>query len=291
MADDKDKTKADEKAKVAKKFADKYESAEDLEKAYVELQKTLGTQGNELGTLKKQSEDYQRALQEYAQAMAQYKPVVEWYTTNQPHLQQYGQWLQQQNGRAAAPANAAASLLTPEEQRQLTALAVQEFQKSVFDPWRSQHEKQLSELADKRSTAVKGELDERLKAYTEVLWRTFQHALPKETVDNLRSWHEKSLRYADKTFDPMVAAREEIDLRAKLAELEAKNTEFSKQLEAKEKESALPIGRSESSVEWAKKPDSTPKDRDERYARVMQDTTEKSGREAVRDLFPGVSTR
>lgn len=292
MADDKDK-RTDATAK--KKLADKYETAEDLEKAYMELQKTLGTQGGELGTLRKQSEEAQQALMAYAQAMQQYKPVYDWFAANQANLQQYGQWLQaRQTGAAQGPANqainqGALALLTAEEQQQLVNRAVQEFQRSVFDPWRQTFDKQLTQLADQRSQTIKGETDERLKAYTEVLWRTFQHAFDKPTVDKLRNWHERSLRYVDKSFDPMVAAKEELDLQAALDELKTKNAELQKSIEAKDRELMPSLGRTESTVDWAAKREDAPKGRDERFQRVMTDTLEKSGREAVRDLFPGAS--
>ena len=288
MADE----KKDEKAK--KRLADKYETPEELEKAYMELQKTLGTQGGELGTLRKQTEEYQTALQQYAAAMNQYKPVVDWYGANQANLQQYGQWLQAKQsgqpvqGQANQAINQGAlSLLSQDEQRQLVGQAVQEFQKSVFDPWRTQFDGQLKQMADQRAQSIQGTTDERLKAYTEVLWRTFQNAFPKETVDKLRNWHERSLRYVDKKFDPMEAAKEEIDLQAQLDDFKTKNAELTKTLETREREMTPSLGRTESTVDWAKKPDDAPKNRDERFTRVMNDVTEKSGREAVRDLFPG----
>lgn len=293
MPDDKDsKEKAAEKA--VKKFAEKYETPEELEKAYVALNKKMSEQGGELGTLRKQQEQYQAALQQYAAAVQQYQPVMEWYTANQANLGQYGQWLQaRQNGQTQqGPANqainqGALSLLTPDEQRQLIGQAVQEFQKSVFDPWRQQFDKQLTTIADQRAAAVQGTTDERLKAYTEVLWRTFQNAFPKDTVDKLRNWHERSLRYADKQFDPMVAAQEELDLQAQLDEYKTKSTELQKQLEERDKQLTPSLGRTDATVDWAKKPDAGPVDKNDRYQRVMNDTIEKSGREAVRDLFPG----
>ena len=85
----------------------------------------------------------------------------------------------------------------------------------------------------------------------------------------------------------MEAAKEEIDLQAQLDDFKTKNAELTKTLETREREMTPSLGRTESTVDWAKKPDDAPKNRDERFTRVMNDVTEKSGREAVRDLFPG----
>src|SRR3990167_7435830 len=143
----------DKKDVKAKKYLEKYDTDEELVKAYTELEKRLGGQGEELGTARKQMDEAKKALDEYAKYVQQLKPYADWFQQNQPSMQQYQQWLQRGGAAQAAPAAAAGKnnlldLMTPEEKQSLYAEAARSFESSVFKPWQQQFNTQLQKLAE-----------------------------------------------------------------------------------------------------------------------------------------------
>ena len=285
MPDDK---KAD--AKVAKKYLNKYETDDELVKAYEELEKKLGGQGEELGSLRKQGEEAQRALAEYAKYVQQVKPYADWVQANQQSLGQYQQWVQ--GGGRGAPAAAATpgkntllDLMTPEEKQALYSEAARTFESSVFKPWQQQFNTQLQRLADERAKQLADQVAHNQRAFTEVLWRTMQRGFPEDKIKEMREWHEQALAMADPAkFDPMKAADEYLGLRGKLSKIEEEKGALSKELETLRKQ-ALPPAGGEPPAQWVAKDDAAPKNRDERYQKVMEDTREKVGAEGFRDFF------
>ena len=294
MADKDDKQKADEKKE---KILGKFDTVEDALKAYGELEKEHGARKKEMGDVKKQAEEAQLALAQYAQMVNQLKPYADWYTQTQQALTQYQQWaqatqngtLQPQNGNAAA--QRAVEILTAEEKQALINAASQHFNQSVFMPWRQQYDTSLRQMAEKERTTVQEALGNQLKAYTEVMWRTLEKAMP-DKMGDIRKWHESALKFADTSkLDPLQAASDVIDLQAKLSALETEKAAFEKEREAYQKRDMGSLsGAGEAPAAWAAKDETAPKTREERMRRVFNDTTEKVGRDAMREMFPGSGT-
>src|SRR3990167_8639882 len=212
--------------KKTKKYLEKYDTDEELVRAYTELEKKLGGQGEELGTSRKQMDEAKKALDEYAKYVQQLKPAADWITANQQSLQQYQQWLQ--NGGANQPQPPAATtgktslldLMTPEEKQALYSEAARHFETSVFKPWQGQFNTQLQKLADERAKTVADQMAHSQRAFTEVLWRTMQRGFPEDKIKEMREWHEQALAMADPAkFDPMKAADEHLRLRGDLSKL------------------------------------------------------------------------
>mgnify|MGYP001615476278 CR=1 FL=1 len=282
----------DKKADAKKKYLDKYETEEELVKAYADLEKKLGGQGEELGTLRKQGEEAQKALMEYAKYVQQVKPQVDWVAQNQQALQQYQQWLQNGGTRqVAAPTPAAGrnnllDLMTPEEKQMLYSEAAKSFESSVFKPWQQQFGTQLQKMADERAKQVADQMAHGQRAFTEVLWRTMQRGFPEDKIKEMREWHEQALAMADPSkFDPMKAADEHLRLRGDLSRMTDEKKALQTEYEKLQKQTLPPAG-GEPPAQWVDKTnDTAPKNRDERYSRVMDNTKETVGAEAFKDFF------
>ena len=287
MADDK---------KPAKKYAGKFDDEAALEQAYQELEKKLGEHGAELGTNRKQMEQYQQAMTQYAEQLQGLNAYKQWYDTNQSSLQLYNSWLQnggqQPHPAAAASANGAqnslVNLLTPEEKRALFSEFVQTFDQGVFRPWQQNFAQQLEKLAQDRANSVMDNVTKKQQAFTEVLWRTMQHGLPEEKIAAMRGWHEKALEMGDPSkFDPMKLADDYLSTQSKLSTLEAEKKAFEAEREKWQRDSlpVVPGGRNGSA--WISKEDNEPKDKQGRFEAVVKETREKVGPEAFRDAFGG----
>ena len=286
---------ADDKTKKPK-YLDKFETDEELAKAYSELEKKLGSHGEELGTYKKQMEQYQSAMAQYAEQMQGLNAYKTWYDQNQSSLQLYNNWLQsggqQPHPAAASPTNGAqrslVDLLTPEEKRSLFTEFVQNFDQGVFRPWQQNFSQQLEKLAQDRANSVMENVTKNQRAFTEVLWRTMQHGLPEEKIAAMRGWHEKALEMGDPSkFDPMKMADDYLSTQSKLSTLEAEKKAFEAEREKWQRDSmpVVPGGRNGSA--WISKEDNEPKDKQGRFEAVMKDTTDRVGRDAVKDAFGG----
>ena len=289
MADDKDAKDKAEKAKD--KILGKFDTVEDALKAYTELEKEHGARKKEMGDFKKQTEEAQLALAQYAQMVNQLKPYADWYTQNQSALGQYAQWAQaQQNGgvQSQAAAQRGVEILTADEKQAIINAAAQHFQQNMFAPWQQKFDGVLRQMAEKERTSVQETLGNQLKAYTEVMWRTLEKAMP-DKMGDIRKWHESALKFADTSkLDPLQAASDVIDLQAKLSQLEGEKVAFTKEREEYQKRDLGSLsGAGEAPVSWTAKDESAPKTRDERMRRGFNDTTEKVGRDAMREMFPG----
>ena len=283
MADDKKDAKA-------KKYLEKYDTDEELVKAYTELEKRLGGQGEELGTARKQMDEAKKALDEYAKYVQQLKPYADWFQQNQPSMQQYQQWLQRGGAAQAAPAAAAGKnnlldLMTPEEKQSLYAEAARSFESSVFKPWQQQFNTQLQKLADERAKQVSDQMAHSQRAFTEVLWRTMQRGFPEDKIKEMREWHEQALAMADPAkFDPMKAADEHLRLRGDLSKMTDEKKALQTEFEKLQKQ-AIPASGGEPPAQWVAKDDTAPKTREERMSKVMGETKEGVGAEAFHDFF------
>lgn len=290
-------TEPNKNAGTKKKYLDRYDTEDELVKAYAELERRLGEQGGEVGTLRKQFEEAQRAMTQYAeqmQALGQYKS---WYDTNQSSLGLYNQWLQsggqmQHPNAAAAPAGGGqrslVDLLTPEEKKALFSEFVTSFDTGVFRPWQQNFAQQLQKLADDRQRDILDKMSQNQRAFTEVLWRTMQHGLPEDRVAAMRSWHEKALELGDPSkFDPMKAADDYLSMQSKMTTIEAEKKALEAEREKWQRDSLPSVQGRNGSASWTKPDDSAPKDKYERMERSFKDTKEKIGAEAFTDAFGG----
>ena len=285
---------ADEKK--PKKYAGKFDSDAELEKAYQELESKLGKQGEELGLTKKQIEEAQRAMEQYAAHVQQLSPYAQWYQTNQNSLQLYNQWLQSggqtphpnaQPAAAAQNQNSIVNLLTPEEKQALYKEFVSNFDTGVFKPWQQNFAQQLDRLANERAQGVLESVNKNQRAFTEVLWRTMQHGLPEERVAAMREWHNKALELGDPTkFDPMKAADDYLSVQRRLSDFESKEKAWETEREKLQRDSmpALAGGRGANS-DWLKPAEEAPKTKFDRMEAVFNETTEKVGRDAFKEAF------
>ena len=278
------------------KYANKFTTEAELEAAYTELEKKFGDHSNELGQTRKQVEESQRALAAYAEQMQQLQPYAQWYATNQNSINLYNQWLQN-GGQGQAPAAAAqpnggqrslVDLLTPEEKKALFTEFVQTFDSGVFKPWQQNFAQQLERLATERQQAVLENVTKNQRAFTEVLWRTMQHALPEDKVTAMRDWHTKALEMGDPSkFDPMKMADEYLSTQSRLSTMEAEKKALEAEREKWQKDSLPVVAGGRNGGAWLKPDDTAPVDKQERFERAMKDTTERVGRDAVKEAFGG----
>lgn len=286
MAEEKDKKPDPAK----KKYAGKFDSDEELAKAYTELEKKLGGQGEELGQTKRQFEEAQKALATYAQQLQQLTPYADWYRSNEQALAMYQNWLKEQQAggprQPVAAQNGGKSpldILTPEERDALFMESAKRFESQIFKPWQEQFGKQLQTLADERAKAISEQTQKSQQAFTEVLWRTIQRGLPEDKVKAMREWHEQAIQMANVN-DPMKAADEWLTLKSELAKITDEKKALQTEHEKLQKAS-LPSVSGAESPGWAAPPEDAPKNRSERFSRVMSDTKEKVGAEGMRDFF------
>ena len=278
-----------------KKYLDKFETDEELAKAYAELEKKFGDHSNELGQTRKQVEESQRAMQAYAEQMQGLNTYKQWYDTNAQSLQLYNNWLQnggrEQPPVAVQPNNGQRSLvdlLTPEEKKALFTEFVQTFDSGVFKPWQQNFAQQLERIANDRQNAVLENVTKNQRAFTEVLWRTMQHALPEDKVAAMRDWHTKALEMGDPSkFDPMKMADEYLGTQTRLSSLEAEKKALEAEREKWQKDSMPTVAGGRNGGSWLKPDETAPKDKQERFERAMSDTTERVGRDAVKEAFGG----
>ena len=278
-----------------KKYLDKFETDEELAKAYAELEKKLGSQGEELGMTKKQAEEYQRSLAQYAEHTNQLNQYKQWYDTNSQGLQLYNTWLQ--NGGQGQPQPAAqpnggqrslVDLLTPEEKKALFTEFVSNFDTGVFKPWQQNFAQQLERMATERQNSVLENVTKNQRAFTEVLWRTMQHALPEDKVASMRDWHTKALELGDPSkFDPMKMADEYLGTQTRLSSLEAEKKALEAEREKWQKDSLPTVTGGRNGGAWLKPDETAPKDKQERFERAMKDTTERVGKDAFNEAFGG----
>lgn len=281
-------------ASPKKKYLDKFASEDELVKAYTELEQRLGKQSAEVGDLRKQYEQAVQAMQQYAEAVSQLRPYADWFAQNQQALQLYTQWMQQhqQSGQASPNGQrqqAVLDLLTPDERQALLAEATKTFEEKALRPYMDQLNQQLHKMAEERERRVLDQIGQQQRAFTEVLWRTWQRVLPEDKVREMREWHEQALAMADpQKFDPMKAADEFLSHKQKVSTLEEQLKALEAEREKWQKDQTASLAGSPSPVDWAAPADDAPKTADERRQRVLRETQEAVGREAFRDFFTGV---
>lgn len=279
------------KAEARKLLFGKYETEEDAEKGFKELQSKLGTQGDELGTLRKQIEQYQAYLN-------QAKPVLDWYGQNYQKLAQVMQGgaqaqqpvSQQAQVQAAQALQANGSLnwLTPEEQSALVNKVASQIQSGALEPWQRNFSQQVEKYAQQQAQAVENSLLTHQKAFSDVLWRTLERVLPEDKVKEARDWHTEALKFADpRNIDPMAVANEVIGLRSKASQFEKEANDYKTKLTEREQQDAGLLNGSKPFSLSATVPskDERATSREDRFAHVMNATKAEHGQDGVAALF------
>ena len=275
---------------AAKKLANRYESPEALEKAYLEMEAVLGKQGLELGEMKKLVEQYKPWVEKAV-------PVVEWYGK---HADKVAAWVAKGMPVEAAagtqPAVAAADdaarraaatagyeWLTPQEKQQLVGDIRGAILNDTLKPWTESFTKQAQEFA----TGLQTQFQNQHRSFTDVLWRTFERVLPKEKLDEVKAWHEASLRFADPSkIDPMKLGEEFVKLSGDNASLTARLAEMEKkQAEVAKAEVPSLFGGPSPDI-TAPADTGAPTTREERFKAVLANVQAEHGPEGVKTLFP-----
>ena len=302
MADKKYEQARDSKGK----FLGKYETMEDAEKGHTELERKFGEQGKEYGTIKKQVEAMQTDLAKYQDWAKGAAPIVEWYSKyNQP----ISQWWQQfntgqpaqgqgqptpQQGQQAwnVAANQVAQtpgveFLTPQERQTLTQQTAQQIIQQTLAPWTQQFAKSVETYAQQTGDKMRGELDQRHKAMSDVLWRTLERVIPPDKLKEVQDWHNESLKYADpKNIDPMKISSEVLGMRSKMAQMETDLKTEREKSSKYEQESLGSLGNGGGLFRKSSDQKEMPTSREDRLKNVMGNVKENVGMEGLREVFP-----
>ena len=276
---------------AAKKLANRYESPEALEKAYLEMEAVLGKQGLELGEMKKLVEQYKPWVEKAV-------PVVEWYGK---HADKVAAWVAKgmpveaaagtqpavaaadDAARRAAAGTAGYEWLTPQEKQQLVGDIRGAILNDTLKPWTESFTKQAQDFA----TGLQTQFQNQHRSFTDVLWRTFERVLPKEKLDEVKAWHEASLRFADPSkIDPMKLGEEFVKLSGDNASLTARLAEMEKkQAEVAKAEVPSLFGGPSPDI-TAPADTGAPTTREERFKAVLANVQAEHGPEGVKTLFP-----
>lgn len=301
MADKDDDKKGDKG--TAKSY--KYASLDDFDKGYSELEKKLGEQGKTLGDLKKQGDSAAQALQKYEAWAKDAVPIVEWYSKFQQPISQW--WTQFQTGggnghgaqsgdmgnaysQATQLVNASqgADLLTPQERNGLVNATAQHLIQQTLAPWTQKFATTVEEWGNQRAKTMTDQLDQRHKAFSDVLWKTLERIIPQDKIQETRAWHDEALKYADpKNIDPLTLASETLSLRNDKSRLEAQVKEMSDAREKQERSALGSVGEGGGGL-FQKTSDlkEMPKGRDERMRNVLSTVKDTVGVEGLREQFP-----
>lgn len=282
---------ADDKDKAGTLLFGKYKTMEEAEKGFKELEAAYGKQGAEYGEAKKLVEQYKPWVEKAI-------PVVEWYGK---HADKVAAWVNKgMPVEAAAPAKAEVAAaddaarraaagtagyewLTPQEKAQLVGDIRNGILNDTLKPWTESFTKQAQEFA----TGLQTQFQNQHRSFTDVLWRTFERVLPKDKLDEVKAWHEASLRFADPSkIDPMKIGEEFVGLSGENASLKARLAELEKKQTDIEKAGVPSLFGGPSPDITAPADTGAPTTREERLKAVLTNVQAEHGPEGVKALFP-----
>lgn len=281
---DKTQKAAEKYLKVLEKYGN---DPNKVAEAYAELEEKLGAQGIELGDLRKKSEEATNTVTQYAEYVKNAKPVVDWYAQNQQRVHELWSQASQQPQRATTQTTS--SLLTPEEQQALYVQAAQYAQQNVLAPGLQKFAQEADVYINKMRAEMTDAFEKKQKAFGQVWWKTLEHAVPQDKIEQLRMLHEEATKYADPSkIDPFKFAEEAMDTKSKLAEYEEKIKVFEKERDARDKASIPSLGNNQglfpkSDGDDAKK--DAPKTRDTRFEAVLDTVKTTHGNDGMSALF------
>lgn len=291
------------------KFLGKYDTLEDAEKGHTELEKKYGEQAKAYGEYKKQLEQTQADMVKYQQWSKEAAPIVEWYTKfNQPISQWWQQfnggqqggqgqmnpYQQQQVGQQAYGQAAAmvaqtpgVELLTPQEKQGLIQQTAQTLIQQTLAPWTQNFAKTVETWGQNQAKQLQDQMEQRLKAQSDVMFRSLEHMVPAESLEKARAWQQEALKYADPSkIDPMKIADERLDLMSKYSQMERDLKQAREEREKFEKASMGSLGDGGGLFRKSADLKEMPKSREERYKNVFNDTKEAVGVDGMREAFP-----
>lgn len=286
----------DELQKLLTKYKD---DPSGFAKGYRELERKMTSQGQELGTLRKQTEDYEQAVKQYTAVASQWKPIVDWYNANYQSIQQmYANNASNANANAAVQQQAAQAAaqtpgfewMTPAEKQALTNAVATNLTQTVLQPWTRQFAQGAEKWADDRHRSLQESFAKQQQAAMDVLWRTFERIVPKEKLDEARQFHQEALRFADpKKLNPMELANETLSAKSQLAQMSDELNSLKREKEAREKAQTTSLGAQSSSSLFQSAEAATPStDPGDRFAKVMETVQREHGADALRDTFPAL---
>lgn len=271
----------------------KYKTLEEAEKGFKELESKLGQQGTQLGELTKVVEQWKPWVEKAA-------PIVKWYGDNNESIRGWVSGGMKTavagagNGDAtAAVATAARAVeaqpgsewLTPQEKAALIQQTAEQILNTTLKPWTQNFAKSVQDYAEKAISTVNAQH----RAFTDVMWRTFERTVPKDQLESLKAWHKKAIELSDPSkIDPMSLANDMLSSQGELETLRAKVKEFETAGERREKEAVPPSLFSSPSPDIASKPAEAPRTREERFSAVMDTVGKEHGTEGARQLFPSL---
>lgn len=273
---------------MAKKYLDRYETEDELVKAYQELEKKLGEQGATQGELRKANQQYQHALQQYQQAVQQMAPVVNWYTQNYGQLRELLQnpQVRQTANQIAQQTVPGYELLTPQEKQSLLNEGIAAFNQQVFAPAMQQFAAQLQQLNAQQAMQLRGEMAQLQQAHTKVLWDGMRQIAPPDKLQTLDQQHALTMQFADpRIYNPAEYAKQFQSMTTRLAELEAKEAEFTKQRDAIERGGVSAITGAAPSI-FDEAPPEKAASREDRLAATLTTFKNEVGPEAYREFMP-----
>lgn len=285
----------DPKGAPKRKFADRYDTEEELEKGYVELMKKLDTQGGEVGTLRKQAETATAAAQ---QQDAYIKSVSPWMQALQgnPQIQQLlqnpqvlQQLIQGQQAATQTPADTSTDILTEAERQRIMQATSQMVLKDVLPNWWQQVAKGVEQWGVNQGRTIEEKMLANQKAANELYWRSMDYLAPEDKREALKQFHAKSLEYADPSkLDPMELASKALSSEHRITALEAENATMKKAAEEATAASLNSLGDPSGFFPAKDEKDTVRKGSDDIFRDALKDVEAEHGREGVSLLSGGL---
>ena len=298
------KKKEETLEEAIKKIHERYGNDPDkLAEAYTELQTKLTSQGDELGTLRKQAEEAQKQLQQYEGVFNQVSPVLDWWKNpeTQKQLQQYNAYvtavqqgnLQQPGQQPSSPqghqGGSGIGILQPDEVNGLYDQLGKRWQEEVLRPALEQNNQQWKQNAEDMMKQVLAQQEQKFKTWSDVTWKLQEHTEDPEKLEKMKTLQAAALKYADpKQYDPLKTATEFIDLEKKRTDLEAELKKLQEEKEERDKQGLGLLGGSPTpSPSFFEDMESKPVTRGERFAAAHKDTVDAVGTQQFQQDFTG----
>ncbi|HSE57597.1 MAG TPA: hypothetical protein VLA99_02755 [Nitrospiraceae bacterium] len=289
-AEEKQQAKTKEKlTAILEKFKTNPEQAAE---EFANLQAKLGEQGAELGEARKKYEQAAAQMQQYQAWAQQVNPFVQWWNQHgQLANQLIQQHLQNPNGiRAQAQTQAQNTpgyeLLTKGEKEALTRDIAQHLTQQALAPWTQNFAQTAERWAQQQLAAQQQHFDQKLRAYGDVMWKTWERILPAEKVAEAKRYQEEALKYADPSkLNPMEMANESLSIHSKLAAAEARAKELEEKLAERERSSVPSLGNGTGLFPTQPKEPSMPLTREDRMKASLDAVKEAHSNDGYQALF------
>lgn len=266
-----------------------------LEKSYEEARTKIGTQGNELGDLRKQSEQTTKTLQQYTEWAQQVTPYVNWINQNRDKVQAmmsgaYQQQVNPQPQNGQPNKNVLDSLLSDEEKKALYNEWANQYNQQYLGTAFSNFSKLVEQYAQQQVSDLQKNMTNQIRAQNELIWKGLEQMLPQEQIEKARNWQQEALKYADPSkIDPLQAASAALEAKARESQLQTELDTLRKEKEERDRNAIPSLTGSGASLFSKPKQDTTnttPQNQDEQLAAALKAVESEHGDGAVRTLFP-----